>query len=241
MPLRACLFDIGGVVVRSPMLAIFAYEKELSMPPGYINYAIAASSPNGAWQQIERNEVPLDKPFFDHFTRDIMNQKHWEAYHRKKGLQVPPRIPQVDGEKLFWNMMEKARELDPVVANSLPKLREAGFKVGALTNDYKHPPGTPQAEMASLVSDLFDVVVRSSEEGTRKPEERFYRIAMERLGVEKPEEIIFLDDIGTNLRAAREIGFKTIKVDLDGGVKAIRELEQATGVQLLEREVTSRL
>ncbi len=35
--LKAVFFDIGGVVVRSPLIAIAEYEKERGMPKNWIN------------------------------------------------------------------------------------------------------------------------------------------------------------------------------------------------------------
>jgi len=73
---------------------------------------------------------------------------------------------------------------------------------------------------------LFDDVVESSVIGVRKPEPRFYEIACERLGVE-PEECIFLDDLGINLKPARAMGMTTIKVT--SGPQAVAELDAALG------------
>jgi putative hydrolase of the HAD superfamily len=49
------------------------------------------------------------------------------------------------------------------------------------------------------------------------------------LGVD-PERCIYLDDLGVNLKPAREIGMTTIKV-VDAA-QAIAELEAATGLVL---------
>lgn len=54
-------------------------------------------------------------------------------------------------------------------------------------------------------------VVQSALEHQRKPDEGLFRILLERLKL-KPEEVVFLDDIGTNLKAAKQLGFQTIKV-----------------------------
>ena len=48
--------------------------------------------------------------------------------------------------------------------------------------------------------------------GLRKPDPRIYRLACESLAIE-PSEAVFLDDIGRNLKAARELGMTTIKVE----------------------------
>ena len=77
--------------------------------------------------------------------------------------------------------------------------------------------------------DLFDEIVESSQVGVRKPDPRFYEQACERLAIE-PDEAVFLDDLGVNLKPARAMGMTTIKVD-DPAV-AIAELEQVVGFPL---------
>ncbi|MBV9950895.1 MAG: HAD-IA family hydrolase, partial [Acidimicrobiia bacterium] len=71
-----------------------------------------------------------------------------------------------------------------------------------------------------------DVVIESSREGIRKPDPRIYEMACEQRGVDA-SEIVFLDDLGINLKPARAMGMTTIKVD-DPAV-AIAELEAVVG------------
>lgn len=79
------------------------------------------------------------------------------------------------------------------------------------------------------ILELFDVVVESSQVGVRKPESRFYEIALERVGV-AAAEAVFLDDLGVNLKPAREMGMTTIKVvDPDA---ALDELGALLGLDL---------
>lgn len=59
---------------------------------------------------------------------------------------------------------------------------------------------------------LFDVVVESSEVGMRKPEPRIYALLEERLGL-PGEALLFVDDLGSNLRPARARGWRTIKFE----------------------------
>jgi len=68
---------------------------------------------------------------------------------------------------------------------------------------------------------LFDLVLESSKEGVRKPNPLFYKRACEQLGIE-PTQAVFLDDLGINLKSARELGMTTIKVT--GEAQAIAEL-----------------
>jgi len=61
----------------------------------------------------------------------------------------------------------------------------------------------------------------------RSPE--FYRIACDAVGV-GPEECVFLDDLGVNLKPARAMGMATIKVT--DPALAISELEAVVGFSL---------
>jgi putative hydrolase of the HAD superfamily len=79
------------------------------------------------------------------------------------------------------------------------------------------------------VAGLFEFVLESSKVGVRKPEPAIYLMACERLGV-RPEETVFLDDLGINLKPARALGMATIKVDDPD--RALAELEEFTGLRL---------
>ena len=63
----------------------------------------------------------------------------------------------------------------------------------------------------TLVYDSFQIV-ESCVEGMRKPSPAIFKLMLERLEVD-PHEAVFLDDIGSNLKAAREMGIHTIKVN----------------------------
>jgi putative hydrolase of the HAD superfamily len=79
------------------------------------------------------------------------------------------------------------------------------------------------------VMELFDYVVESSKVGVRKPDPRFYEMACEIVKVE-PQQVVFLDDLGVNLKPARAMGMATIKVT--DHREAIEELEAVLGMEL---------
>ena len=76
---------------------------------------------------------------------------------------------------------------------------------------------------------LFDHGIESAKIGLRKPDPRIYRMMADALGVD-PKNCVYLDDLGVNLKPAREMGMTTIKV-IDAP-QAIRELQAATGLAL---------
>src|SRR5262249_48164962 len=54
--LRAVVFDLGGVVLGSPIQAMAAYERDHGLVEGAINRLIAANGHEGAWAAFERGE-----------------------------------------------------------------------------------------------------------------------------------------------------------------------------------------
>jgi putative hydrolase of the HAD superfamily len=98
-----------------------------------------------------------------------------------------------------------------------------------LTNNFA--PGTTEESAAGYeqVFEHFDLVLESSKAGFRKPDPRFYDSACDQLGI-RPEEAVFLDDLGVNLKPARAMGMRTIKV-VDPG-EALAELEIMVGFAL---------
>ncbi|KAJ7168235.1 HAD-like domain-containing protein [Mycena crocata] len=228
--LKAVVFDIGGVVMRSPFIAIAAYERKLGIPENYLNCSIVERGPNGAWQRFERGELPL-LPFYDAFSRDLSDTSNgnvwYTAYCKRKGIECPelPQILQVDGRELFGMMMRESGIYDPHILRAIRRIRAAGkHKIIALTNNFARTSTEnpiPQSELEflgwdregatpSTLRSLFDDFCDSSELGSRKPERQFYQMALDRNDLQALE-VVFLDDIGINLKTAKEMGMETIR------------------------------
>jgi epoxide hydrolase-like predicted phosphatase len=206
---EAVIFDLGGVVFDSPLHFIREYEKRHGLPENLIARVVGGyGGDDGAWQRLERGEMTLAE-FCARFDDDI----------RSFGANVRTA-------HLMQGMSEKSAAR-PVMLAAIRKLREHGFKVGALTNNWVTHDGYDA--MMQPLRDEFHVFVESCKVGMRKPDPRIYQLACERIGT-SPEAAVFLDDIGGNLKAAKALGMKTIKVsDPDA---AIRELEGMVGVGL---------
>ncbi|KAJ7093230.1 HAD-like domain-containing protein [Mycena epipterygia] len=249
--IKAVIFDIGGVVMRSPFIAIAAYERKLGIPENYLNCSIVERGSNGAWQKFERGELPLF-PFYDAFSRDLSDTTNgnlwYAAYCNRRGiecLELPQHL-KVDGRELFGSMMRESGIYDTHILRAIRRIRAAGkYKIIALTNNFARTSTEnpiPASELAFLGWDregatpstlrgLFDDFCDSSELGSRKPEPEFYQIALDRNGL-RPEEVVFLDDIGINLKAAKELGMDTIHVPIGGTLAAAKKLEGKLGLDL---------
>lgn len=200
----------------------------------------------------------MDAEFFAGFTKDLSNPELWKLFHeqlqKKKGhsgsTPVPP-LPKVDGEWLFWEMMRISRTPDPYMFPALKKLKESGeYLMGALSNTVKFPEGHAFSKDATGVRSQFDFFISSAHTGLRKPDPRIYEVAIQEMdalakkrglpGIE-PSDIVFFDDIGENLKAAKRAGLRTVKVTLGRIEDAVKELEKITGLSLLEGDGKARL
>lgn len=238
------------------MQAILDYEISKGIPPGYVNYCISKTKPDGFWHRLERGDMLMDAEWFKGFTADLNNPALWESFYKaqrgKYNLpeKVPPQPP-VEGEWLFWDMMRESQAVDPWMFPALKNLKASGkYILAALSNTVIFPPDHPYNNSRSDLKSLFDVFVSSAHVGLRKPDPRVYQYTLEAvskfakenastrgkgLGWEngiKPDEIVFLDDIGENLKGAKNAGFGTIKVPLGKTYEAVDELERLTGLRL---------
>ncbi|XP_075754849.1 acyl-CoA dehydrogenase family member 10 isoform X2 [Pelodiscus sinensis] len=114
----------------------------------------------------------------------------------------------------------------PIMTEALACIRAEGLKTAVLSNNFYLNSGM---SFFPLDRNQFDVVIESCREGICKPDPRIYMLCLERLGVQ-PNESIFLDDIGENLKAAAQLGIETVKVD--DPETALKELETYLGFPL---------
>ena len=61
MPYRAVIFDLGGVVVPSPLDAFRAYEEANGLPPRFVSEVVVRGGDDGAWARFERSDVTYDE------------------------------------------------------------------------------------------------------------------------------------------------------------------------------------
>jgi len=201
------LFDLGGVVLGSPLHAIARYERERGLPAGFINRVVISTGPAGAWSRLERGELRVEA-FVPAFEADCL----------------------AAGQRVAVGPMMEAISLEsqprPAMLAAIRSLRARGLRVGALTNNWASEEPRAENGRDAELRPLFDAFVESAVVGLRKPDPRIYTLACRELGV-APDRAVFLDDIGINLKAARALGLHTIKVDSPD--QALAELSKAVG------------
>ena len=199
--IEAVLWDFGGVISTSPFDAFARYEATHGLPAGFLRSLNATNPHDNAWARLERSEVTVEQfaPVF-------------EAEARAAGGTI-------DALAVLAGLRGEIR---PEMVEAVRRCHQR-LKTALLTNNFT--VADRQADHGEAL-EHFDLVVESSKVGVRKPDPRFYTSACEQLGVE-PSACVFLDDLGINLKPARELGMRTIKV-VDPAA-ALGELEEVVG------------
>ena len=196
-------FDFGGVISTSPFDAFAAYERRSGVPEGFIRRVNATNSNLNAWAQLERSDISLEE-FASAFEIEAAALGHV-----------------VNGRDVLACL---SGDIRPEMIEAIRRCHER-LRTVLVTNNFV----SAGSIVHDTVGELFDVIVESSRVGVRKPEVAFYEIAC-RLAEVTADEVVFLDDLGVNLKPARELGMTTIKV-VDAAM-ALSELEAVVGFPL---------
>ena len=207
---EAVIWDFGGVLTSSPFEAFARFEAERGLPADIIRRTNAANPLQSAWAKFERAEVDIET-----FDR-LFAAESLALGAEVRGKEVLPLL---------------SGDLRPEMVEALRRVKTR-LKTGCITNNLPAnaigSAGGRTLYIAEVMT-LFDHVIESAKIGLRKPDPRIYRMMLEALGVD-PRGCVYLDDLGVNLKPAREMGMTTIKV-LNAS-QALADLEAATGLSL---------
>lgn len=211
--IRAVLWDFGGVITDSPFEAFRRFESSRGLPSDFLRQVNATNPDSNAWARFERSELTLEQ--FDAAFADETGA----AGHRVRGADVV---------KLLYGPVR------PVMVEALRRVGEH-YTTACLTNNVNAgsghglPTSDERAAEVTRILAMFDHVIESRKLGVRKPEQRFYELALAQLAI-PASEAVYLDDLGINLKPARAMGMTTIKVD--SVPQALSELERVLKVTL---------
>ncbi len=209
--IRAVLFDYGGVLTESP----FGLFQKLSEGSGASIVEIAgvllgpySEQGEHPWHRLERGEIAFTELCL--WASEEGTRRGW-----KLDLSPMPAL-----------MSELA--IRPEAIELVRRVRAEGYATAVVTNNVREFGVTWRAQLP--LDQLFDVVVDSCEIGLRKPDERFYRYTLERLGGIEPREAVLLDDFPDNVYGAEQIGMAAVLVGPDWSA-AVARLDEllATG------------
>jgi putative hydrolase of the HAD superfamily len=212
--IEAVIWDFGGVFTTSPFEAFARYEREKGLPKDLIRKINSTNHEENAWARFERAELDING-----FDKAFAEEAKALGHH----------VPGADVIGLL------AGDFRPEMIEALRRIKHHKKKTGCITNNVPTsavgdaPPPSGRSIYSREIMEMFDAVIESSKVGIRKPHPKIYEMMCEMLSV-KPDHCVYLDDLGINLKPARQMGMKTIKVE--SGPQAIAELEAAMGLKL---------
>lgn len=179
--IKAVIFDWGGVLIENPTPSMISFFSSfLGVPREAINYA------------GDELVLKLQKGI-------ISEETLWEEVCLALKIRKP-FVPSL-WQEAFRQAYKPRKEMFSLAS----ALKERGYKVGLLSNT--------EAPAMKFFYDqhyhIFDQVIFSCAEGTRKPERRIYEIALERLNV-LSNETVFIDDREDFIESAKILGINTI-------------------------------
>lgn len=179
--IKSVVFDWGGVLIKNPCDTMFQYCADVLQVPIH------------EFQQICEG-------FVSDFQKGLISEEQlWEAVCSELGCKK-------SALSSLWEAAFTASYVENTEMFLLAShLKKDGYRIGLLSN--MEVPAMRFFHTQHYT--IFDITVFSCLEGTWKPEERIYRILLQRLGVQ-PEEVVFIDDKQEYITAAQKVGLNAI-------------------------------
>ena len=213
--IKAVFWDFGGVITSSPFEAFNKFEIDNNLPADFLRQVNSTNPNDNAWAKLERSEVNLEE--FDL----LFEEESINLGHAVKGKEVIALLQgQIRPEMIKALQTIRGNLIQACLTNNIRSLKEEAFEEGNVSVSGKH----------DVIMDLFDFVIESSKVNLRKPDPAFYKMACEKASIE-PSEAVFLDDLGINLKPAKNLGMETIKVI--NSRDALQELQELISIKIL--------
>lgn len=199
MSIRAVLFDMGGVIVRTEYQAPRqTLAERFSMDYEDIE-KIVFGSPSAARAGIG----------------EITEEEHWHTV--MKTLKQPASAYEKIRDEFFAGDL-----VDRTILDFLRSTKPT-HKVGIISNAWSGLRAFIEREK---FDDVFDKMIISAEVGAAKPSAKIYQIALEQFQV-KAKEAVFVDDSFENIEACEKLGMKGIHfTDAESALKQLKAILQ---------------
>lgn len=178
--IKNLIFDIGGVIILNKRIDFSKFDKEFSLEKSTMEKIVKT-----CFRKKMTNKNFNEKSFFQENFSQLIT---WTDY--QKILERIFEAEKTNKSILNWTQIKKKK-----------------YKIFLLTNN--------TAALNCLLKEkfkinyLFDFVFNSAEIGLAKPDPKFFRYLLEKIGA-SPEECLFVDDNPENIKSAENIGFLAI-------------------------------
>jgi putative hydrolase of the HAD superfamily len=194
---QATVFDLGGVFLAGGVESVRGFgDRHGLVPEAWDAIRGELFHEDGIWSACERGEVTLER--FVARLRELVTESGGYVSRGDAQNFMGAMSDESAGQRLRHEIIDAAARVHTVMPTAL------------LTNNIQEWRDGWRG-LLDLAS-LFDVVIDSSEVGIRKPEPAIYELTRAKLDLPH-EAIFFLDDLGVNLKAARALGWQTLRYD----------------------------
>ncbi|MHC4489546.1 MAG: HAD family hydrolase [Planctomycetota bacterium] len=194
--IKSVIFDWGGVLIDDPA-------------PGLMRYCAEALGVS------KENYTKAHSKFAADFQKGLISE---DTFWQRICSEL--NAPKPTGRSLWTDAFKAAYVPREDMFSIATCLQENSYKTALLSN-------TEAAAMQYFYTfqyNMFDVLVFSCAEGTRKPETKIYELTVERLGAQ-PGQSVFIDDKPEYINGAKQAGLNTILFEDIGRLKnALTEL-----------------
>lgn len=209
---RAVVWDMGGILHKTPFEVLPEIERERHLPPG--TYPRGPFAPDG------------DRDYEAMEAGEITEPEYW----RRQQAALAERGIDLDIHRTVdWTGRHR-----PEVLAAIKRIGKT-YLQAILTNDATDWLG-PGWRHGWWLRDEFDAMLDATEEGVRKPATEIYLRCAARLGVD-PDECIFVDDLPVNVAGAEAAGMKGFLFDIRDPVGSTGRLLARLGLSDERRPV----
>ena len=187
---KVILWDFGGVLTKSPINNFSDYEKKNGLKLGTIIKINSKNYLNNAWALIEKNKI---------------SKSEFCTLFKKEASAIG--VHNIEPENIL-NCLNV--EINKDIYNVFSLIKK-NYICACLTNNIDKSYLPFKSNSFNYLKSDFSFIFESFKLGMRKPEEEIYKIVIDKLNV-SPENILFLDDLGMNLKPAKKLGMHTYKV-----------------------------
>lgn len=181
---EAIFWDLGGVLVRTQdHEPRRRWEAQLGLEPDGLSQFVFHSE---LGTRVQRGETTYDELW--HWVAEQLDLESGELEQLRQDFWK--------GDLLDKDLVDYARSLG------------RRYRTGLISN--AGPDLRPRLNEVWRIANLFDDIVISCEVGLVKPDLEIFRLALKRLQVQ-PSASIFVDDVETNVYAARVVGMHAIR------------------------------
>ena len=212
---KGLLLDFGGVISVTLFERHALSEELLGLAPGTLDWR-GPFDPQG------------DRLWADMIADKISEREYWARRAAELGRRF--------GED--WDMLtlisrtrgvDANRHVRPEAAQTIRRAREAGRRVGILSNELELFYGRDTLDRLDVLKEV-DTIVDATHTKILKPDPRAYVLGCEALDL-PPEQIVFVDDQPRNIAGARRSGLDVVQFDVTSPHSSFAEAERHLGLR----------